>query len=398
MTGDEYIILTKQLINVIPGRYENIVRMTFNRLTEMECFRKNGIKIDLKMISSTSILSEVVDTKPALTVIWDNYQWEILEKFLLSALLYINNHKEEAIQTYKLNIYAALSVRLTYAAPELSYVFARRYRELKESLPYEHIALYSEKTSEATDMLYCQLLALGHEFSHILFERMDFGDSFYKFHEDDFFRIMDGGIKSEVLSDYSVNGISLEKLIQDIKKDINKDYRKELICDIVSYSLLGNLIEDLDNNLTPDRSVEELYDDIISMNDFTLRTLHTFSYMVEYWTRFGSYVSAKRTVKPEDLGIYIPNLSIWKSQYYAREYLVSLYMRVILLRDRRLNVSTENQKTTMLYNAIIEITQKFITFEDKEWIEIILEFQQLMNQNIPFKELIKERNNQLGIQ
>lgn len=394
MTGEEYIALTKKLLPVISGRYEDIIRMTFELFNSMECFRKSNTKIDLKIISSTSIFSEVVDTKPSLTLIWDNYQWEILEKFLLSSLLYINKHKEIANKIYKMNIYAVLSIRVTYIAPELSYLFAKKYCGLKESLDSKYIFMYS---SEYIDMLYCQLLALGHEFSHILFERMDFGSTLYNLYDEDFFCIMNGAIKSKVIVEHKINGIAMESLIHDIKLERNAEYRKELICDIFSYSLIEEIIEKLDCKLNKERCKGDLYDDIISMNDFIMRIMDSFSYMLEYWMRFGSFVSTKRLVKPEDLDLNIPNFLIWKNQYYARENLVSLYKRVTLLRDKGLEVPTENKKSIMLYNAFAEMTQKLITFEDKEWAEILCDLQKLMNQNISLKELIEARNGQLGI-
>lgn len=394
MTSEEYIALTKKILPVRTGRYEDIIRMTFDEIISMDWFKKSNIDIQFKIISSTSMFSEVVNTKPALTFIWDNYQWEILEKFLTSALLYINNYKELAVEIYKMNIYSALSVRVTNIAPELSYIFAKKYRELKDAVKYDFICMYS---SAPSDMLFCQLLSLGHEFSHILFEQMDYGAVLYNLYEEDFFCIMDGAIKSKVISHFKVNGIDMEKLIHNIKSDINKEYRKELICDAFSYSLLGELLEKLDSKLNKERKREDLYDDIISMNDFMIRTMDSFSYFLEYWMRFGSLVSTKRYVEPKDLGIDIPNFTIWKNQYYARENLVSLYLRVVLLRDKNLNVVSANKKNTLLYNANCEIAQNLLSFKDEEWLEMIVELQQLMNKNISSKELIEARDSQLQI-
>ncbi len=145
------------------------------------------------------------------------------------------------------------------------------------------------------------------------------------------------------------------------------------------------------------RSREDLYDDILSMNDYIIHTMDSFSYILEYWTRFGSLVSEKRFVEPKDLQPSIPNYTIWKNQYYARESLVSLYKRVTLLRDKQLEVPSINKKKVMLYNANNEIAKKLVTFEDEEWVEIILELQQLMKQNIPLKKLIEARDSQLQI-
>lgn len=397
MTGEEYISLTKKIIPVIQGRYEGIIRMTFEQLNSMECFKKSETRIDLKIISSTSIFSEVVDTKPEITVIWDNYQWEILEKFLCSSLLYLNKQEELAIKIYKMNIYAALSVRLTHIAPELSYIFSQIYLDLKKSISYKYIGIYSTAYS---DMLYCQMLALGHEFAHILFERMDFGTELYNMYCNDFFCIMDGAIKSKVAVGQIINEekITIETLIHEIKLKHNEEYRKELICDILSYYLIEKIIEAVDQKLNIERQINNLYDDVISMNNYIVCTMDSFCYILDYWVRLGSLVSTKRIVKPEDLHCNNSNFSIWKNQYYARENLVSLYKRVTLLRDKNLYVPTENKKHTMLYNAFVKMNRKLLTFEDKEWAEIICKWQSLMNQNIDKQELLEARDGQLGIE
>lgn len=397
MTGEEYISLTRKIIPVIKGRYEDIIRMIFEQLSSMECFKKSETRIDLKIISSTSIFSEVVHTKPEITVIWDNYQWEILEKFLLSSLLYLNKREEIAMKVYKMSIYAALSIRLTHIAPELSYIFSEIYRDLKKSMGYKYIGIYS---TAYTDMLYCQMLALGHEFAHILFEHMDFGTELYNMYSDDFLCIMDGAINSRVAAGRIINEekITIETLIREIKLKHNEEYRKELICDILSYYLIEKIIEEVDQKLNIERQINDLYDDVISMNDYIVCTMDSFSYILEYWVRFGSLVSTKRNVRPEDLHCDTFNFAIWKNQYYARETLVSLYKRVTLLRDKNLYVPTKNKKHTMLYNAFVQMNRKLLTFEDKEWAEIICKWQSLMNQNIDKQELLEARNDQLGIE
>lgn len=389
MTGNEYIALTKRLIPVKPGRHEELVRAVFSHLVNTKYFIKANNSIDLNIISSTSIFCEVVHTSPNITIIWDNYQWDILEHFIMSSLLYLNNQKEKAKQVFKLNVYGILSMRLTYIAPELSYLFATQYCRIQNEMPFDFALMIS---STYTDLMYCQLLALGHELSHILFENSSHGKKIFNYKEKDFFNILHGAIRSGVAEKINVHGINAKELIKSIGSDSNKEYRKELICDALSFELLHTLIMQIDQGFTPVRSQEELFDDVLCMNDFVIRMLDTLSYLIEFWTQFGSRVSSNQDIKPEYLQIKASNYTIWKKQYYARETLVSLYLRVLLLRDNHLAVTTQNKKYIDLYNSNVEMIQEFMSLEDGWLLQIISELGKLLKLRIPAKELIAERD------
>lgn len=397
MTIDEYIDLMKHILPVRKGRYNDTIQLVFAQLSSMGCFNSSEAKqVQLKIISSSSLFSELVNTSPQMTLFWDTYQWEIIEKMLVSSLLYVNEDKDTAMRVFKMNLYPVISIRLTHIAPELSYIFAKRYREIIASDEFDFFAVSSEYMF--TDLLYTEILSLGHEFSHLIFDQFSWGHDIYTIYEKDFFIIMDGAIKSNVLSNpLDGHDLMLKDLVKEICKNHNSEYRKELICDIFSFSLISELIFGMDKCLSRGRSEGNLYDDVLALNDFVIRTLDSLTYVLDFWTRFGCICTTRRSVKIEDLQRDSSNLSIWKNQYYAREYLVSLYLRVTQLRDKKLYVPYDNERYLRLYNATSEMYSVLMRFTDKDWAEIIVEFNNLLHQRIPSQDLIEARNSHLGI-
>lgn len=401
MTADEYIELSKALFPTWKSRYIDGIKETFLFLTQVPYLKHpNAKKVDLKIISSNSFFSEVIYTTSNYTLIWDNFQWELIEKFLISSLIYINNKKDLAINIYKANIYYALSIHLTDISPELSYVFAEHCMDAIIEQNLDYYALVSKHMFD--DLFYAQILSLGHELAHIIFDQPELGKKVYRMKEADFLSVMSVAQRFNFFkSDSTI--VTFDKLFNAIKSDSNRKYREELICDIFSYDLVSDFIIDLDREICNKkeievRKIESLYDDILSIYDFVIKTLNTFTFLLEIWTRTASISTTRRCVKIEDFHANKPNLSIWKDQFLAREHLVSLYMRLVITRDQNIVVSDKNKKYFKMYNAIHEMTIETSSGTDKDFFNIVNEFQYLLTKNIPKHTLINERNKILGLE
>ncbi len=341
MTTDEYISRTKELLPVHPGRYTNIIETTFHELTKADFFVKENLNINFRIISSASFFTEVVYTNPRISLIWDNYQFELIEKFILSGVAALNNQQKTADLIFKTNINAALSIRLTNISPELSYVFAKHYREQLNALNCDSIILIR---NHQYDLLYVQLLFLGHELAHIITEHKK-GKVLFEGYKESFKNLMDSLVRIYGKMMQYEGARSYSELYSLLMQDSNADYQKELICDIISYGLLHKTIESLNGIMTPTRKYEELYDDLFEMHKFVLMTLDTFRYIMEYWTRIGLKSGFTRKITGDNINLQSDNYKIWNTQFEARETFLFLYMRLNLFQERKIFIPSNKQIT-----------------------------------------------------
>lgn len=396
MTAEEYIALTKRIIPVWEYRYKDIMPQIFKSIKDIKVLgRQYTADMELKMISSTSIFSEVVSTVPGPTIIWDSYQWEIVEKFLVAGLAHKNGNEDAAMIILKENLYAALSVRLTTVAPELSYIFAKKYRSILDEDPNRYVGVVSDTIF--MDLLHCGIISLGHEMCHIIFSSNLQGKALYKLIKKDFFSIMSGVLKTELAFEERGENWTIKDLIFLIQQERNKEYLKEIICDSFAFQMLGDTLWTIEQRISNNRSKGEMLDDILALYDFVIRTLNTLNYNLEFWTRFGSLGTTHRYIKKEYLHSNIPNFSIWSEQYWAREELTSLYTRLVFLRDEDVAVEGHNERYLAMYNSVTTLFRKLLTFSDDELAKIIVESDRLLRMNINPSELIEARNGLLGI-
>lgn len=386
MTTDQYISFTKTLLPIHPGRYNNLIEETFKGC---HFFEKMNLDIDFRIISSASLFSEVVFTEPRISLIWDNYQYELIEKFYLAGITALNNKEDIAISVFKANLYAVLSIRMTEISPELSYIFAKYYREELNKFDYKNIYLIHDNSF---DFLYCQLLSLGHELSHIIFDKAPGGKQAYEILEEDFDRLMEGTIKARG-DECPYNGSkTYSEIIQSIQKKENSNYKKEIICDAYSFALMNKQIVLTEKTVNQNRGLEELYDDIIETYRFVLLTLDSLLYVLEFWTRIGIKSKYNKMILQEHLNSPSHNYTIWNSQFDAREMLTFLYVRVKFFEEKGIFIEQKNKKPIAVYNSISSMYNKFINCEDKEWLEICQETNQLYAMNINAEELLDNRD------
>lgn len=392
MNVEEFISLTRELVSIHPGRYEEILVSLVDEVKRNGILKELEKDVNLKIISSTRAYSEVVDLD-SITIIWDRYQWELVDKAFLSGILFINHHEDVAVRVFKSSMYGVLSGRLENLCPELSYVFTEKYRDYLQQLNYQNIALVS---STFSDLLYCQIIALGHEISHILFNYSSIGKILYNVIQDDFLSIMKGAKKTGALHDDNLGLSTAKELFNKIMDDSDNRYREELICDIFSYIIFMDFIIEFDKKKDESRRTEELYDDLFSTFDILLKVLNSYNYIFQFWTDISVRATVNRIILPDDISRNNPVIRGWRENYLARENLVSLYMRVKLFRDKKIYVKSENRKVIMIYNSIIGILRKLLTFEDEEWPEIFVEANSLLSQNLNKDDILDARNSILN--
>lgn len=388
MTIDDYISRTKVLVPVHPGRFSDAIKLAFNKLVRSDFFIEEHIKVDFRIISSTSLFSEVVYTKPNITLLWDNYQFELIEKFFISSLSALNHNEWLANLVLKMNINAAISLRLSNISPELSYVFASHYRMQFQELNHDNIILVSDTLF---DLLYSQLIFLGHEVSHIILGH-ESKKELFQILEDDFTYVMKG-IMNVIGDNKPFDGSkTYSDLYKLLMKPENTEYRTELFCDIFAYDLVGNLVEGINKKISPNRKIEELYDDLFNTHKSEMMFLDSFLYILEFWTKVGMKSSMVRKIKKEHLSQPSPNFSVWDSRFYGREHLLFLYLQTKLFRQRDIVIPNNNQKALSMYLEFHNSIIKLLENQDTEWLVILDEANKLYAKNINPKDLIRERD------
>lgn len=400
MTGEEYIELTKTLIPLKDSSYINSIKVVFDLFTT-HFYSHNRIsqELELKVIASTSFFCEFINTQPKLTLIWDRYQWSLAERLLVASLMYENVDETLAIDLLKLNLFLAFSFRLTNISPELSYIFAIHYKSILNNLPPTTYRVEFEHFYD--DLLYCELLTLGHEFSHIIIEKDNKGKEKYKKYEKVFLSNINKMKKMIDSLDLCQNSKYYDILFNDIQSDYNKKFREELICDICSYDMMRFFIKDLEKIITEERiktvrNEGRLFSDILSLNRCILSSLESFTIILDFVTRIGNIGTTHRCLKIDDIHCYLPNLHNYSQQYKARDFLINEYIKMVYFRNRKIDITKDNSYLNTS-DTIIEMYKKLLFFEDTELLSIFKDFCKILHFNIPKETLISARDSVLEI-
>lgn len=357
--------------------------------------KRANLDLEFRSIATASIYSEVVYTEPSITIIWDTYQWEMIEKFLISAYMYKNGKEDLAMSWYKMNIFAALSVKLTTISPELAYLFAEHYVELIQNSDYSFAAIVSDTFQ--MDYLYCELLTLGHELSHILFDKYKNGSLLYHQIENDFAAITHGILKSKTqifsLKDVTNNIYKdiQEETIKGILEDRNFEYRKEIICDIMAHFLIDGYLISFEEK-TIRRNTQVLLDDVMALYSVIIRLLDGFSYLFDIFARISNIGREKHEFKPNDMQSVIPQSRVSEMQIYARETLGSVFIRTCALRDFDLFIENNNTRYYELFACTSKLAASILSFKDREISSILKKYHDLLKLRIAPTELINKRN------
>lgn len=368
--------------------FEDIINILFKSLKD-----KLGVpNMELKIISTSAIFSETVELDSKIYVLWDMYQWEIVEKFLLSALLIEKGEDNLSYRIFKENIYAAVSVKLDFA-PELSYVFARRYRELLDT-EYEKIFILNGYNK--LDLLYSKLITLSHEIVHISFKK---DKSLLNMCQKDilwFCDILEKNMDSFFLK------INDNKFILEIFNELRNSrdyYYEEIACDSLALMKCADLLIALDLKLSSNsRSANEMMEDILHLYNTIIKTLNSFNLWLKFWIGIAIQGNVKRSIEPRDLHRNGEMFHDADLKYRTREDISLIYhtLHCIDILELPMTFNPEHRYKLFYDNAISKIFSYILT-KDNDWADIIVEYNILLKKKYNKQEILKERNVLLGI-